>query len=151
MQLHLYRHDASLQDYFMTLHSETFAGPRATSRNRQAVSRYLEAAIHVADRISRFRQRRRIKTDVLFCPMPYFDRKTENQFLVRTLWRLPKQTRRFSVCLPVGAPCREELNARLAAAGRAGQMTFIDPASLFESAGGPFARGSRAVAWARGF
>src|SRR5208283_4471642 len=79
MQLHLYRHDASLQDYFMMLHSETFAGPRASSRNRQAVSRYIEGVIQVADRISRFRPRRRIKADVLLCPMPYFDRKTETQ------------------------------------------------------------------------
>lgn len=128
MQLHLYRHDASLQDYFMTLHSESFAGPRATSRNRQAVSRYLEAAIHVADRASRFRQHRRIKADVLFCPMPYFDRKTENQFLVRTLLALAQTDATILCLLAIGAPCREELNARLAAAGRAGQVTFIDPA-----------------------
>ena len=104
MQLHLYRHDASLQDYFMTLHSETFTGPRATSRNRQSVSRYVEGAIHVADRISRFRPRRRIKTDVLFCPMPYFDRRTENQFLIRTLLALAQTDATILCLLPVGAP-----------------------------------------------
>ena len=131
MQLHLYRHDASLQDYFMTLHSETFAGPRATSHNRQPVSRYIEGAIHVADRISRFRSRRRIKADVLFCPMPYFDRRTENQFLIRTLLALAQTDATILCLLPVGAPCRDELNARLAAAGRAGQITFIDPAAPF--------------------
>lgn len=129
MQLHLYRHDASLQDYFMMLHSETFAGPRATSRNRPAVSRYIKGAIHVADTVSRFRPRRRIKADVLFCPMPYFDRKTETQFLVRTLLALAQTDATIVCLLPVGAPCWNELNARLAAAGRAGQVTFIDPAA----------------------
>jgi hypothetical protein len=129
MQLHLYRHDVSLQDYFMTLHSETFAGPRASSRNRQSVSRYIEGAIHVADRISRFRPRRRIKADVLFCPMPYFDRRTENQFLIRTLLALAQTDATILCLLPNGAPCRDELNTRLAVAGRAGQITFIDPAA----------------------
>ena len=31
--------------------------------------------------------------------------------------------------LPVGAPCRDELDAKLEAGGRAGQVTFIDPAA----------------------
>jgi hypothetical protein len=129
MQLHLYRHDASLQDYFMMLQSDTFASPRASSRDRRVVSRHIEWAIHAADRVSQFRPRRRIKADVLYCPMPYFDRKTETQFLVRTLLALAQTDATILCLLRVGAPCRDELNARLAAAGRAGQVTFIDPAA----------------------
>ncbi len=134
IQLHLYRHDTSLQDYFMTLQSDTFASPRASSRDgrvvsRQSVSRPIEWAIHAADRVSQFRPRRKIKADVLFCPMPYFDRKTETQFLVRSLLALAQTEATILCLLPVGAPCRDELNTRLAASGRAGQVTFIDPAA----------------------
>jgi hypothetical protein len=128
IQLQLYRHDASLQDYFMTLQSDTFASPRASSRDGRVVSRHIEWAIHAADRVSRFRPRRRIKADVLFCPMPYFDRKTETQFLVRSLLALAQTNATILCLLPVGAPCRDELNTRLETAGRAGQVTFIDPA-----------------------
>ncbi|HTR22530.1 MAG TPA: hypothetical protein VMI10_00990 [Terriglobales bacterium] len=129
LQLHLYRHDPSLQDYFMMLHSETFAGPRASSRNRQSAKRYVEGAIYAADQVSRFYPRRKIKADVLFCPMPYFDRKTENQFMVRTLLAIAQTDATIVCLLPVGAPCRAELNVKLMAAGRAGQVTFVDIAT----------------------
>jgi hypothetical protein len=129
MQLHLYRHDVSLQDYFMTIQSDTLASPRASSGDRRAVNRHIEWAILAADRVSQFGPRRRIKADVLVCPVPYFDRKTETQFLARTLLALAQTDATILCLLPFSAPCRDELNARLAAAGRAGQVTFIDPAA----------------------
>ena len=129
VQLHLYRHDVNLQDYFLMLQSDTFASPRASARDRRTGNRLIEYAIHAADKASQFRPRHRIKTDVLFCPIPYFDRKTETQFLVRNLLALVQTDATILCLLPVGAPCREELNARLAAVGRTGQVTFIDPAT----------------------
>lgn len=128
-QLHLYPHDIRLQDYFIMLQSDKFVGPRATSLNRHSVNRYVSWATHAVDRASRLRPRRRIKADVLLCPMPYFERKTETQFLVRNLLALAETDATILCLLPIGAPCREELNVRLAAAKRLGQVTFIDPAA----------------------
>jgi hypothetical protein len=127
MQLRLYRHDVTLQDYFLPLQMDTLARPRASSLDRSNPNRLVDWSIRGADRVSRIYPRRKIKADVLICPMPYFDRKTETQFLVRTLLAVAQTDATILCLLPVGAPCRDELNARLAAEGRGGQVTFIDP------------------------
>lgn len=129
MQLHLYRHDISLQDYFLPLQSGMLTSPRVNSRDQRASSRLITWAIHGADKVSQLRPLRKIKTDVLFCPMPYSSRKTENRFIVRTLLGLAQTDAKILCLLPAGAPCRDELDARLAAAGRSGQVAFIDPAT----------------------
>jgi hypothetical protein len=130
MQLHLYRHDTSLQDYFEALQLDTLTSPRANSREQRVSSRLVSWAIDGADKVSQFRPRRKIKTDVLVCPNPdNFARKTETRFLVRTLLGLAQTDSKILCLLPDGAPCREELDARLATAGRSGQVTFIDPAA----------------------
>jgi hypothetical protein len=135
MQQHLYRHDTTLQDYFLPLQSGIPTSPRVKSRDRHASSRLIESAIHGAHKVSRFRPSRKIKTDVLFCPMPYFGRQTENQFLVRTLLGLAQTDAKILCLLPAGAPYRDELVAQLAAAGRDGQVSFIDPALPFSQGG----------------
>jgi hypothetical protein len=127
MQVHLYRHDVSLQDYFMMLQLGTLTGPRSNFRDRSASSRLFTWAIQGADMVSQFRSRRRIKTDVLFCPIPYFSRKTENRFLMSALLGLAQTDAKIVCLLPSDAPCRAELDAQLAAAGRSSQVTFIDP------------------------
>jgi hypothetical protein len=129
MQVRLYRHDAGLQDYFIMLQEDTLASPRAGSRDRGVVSRSIDWAIHAAHTVSQVGPRRKIKADVLFCPMPYFDRKTEIQFLIRTVLALAQTDATILCLLPMGAPYREELDARLAAAGRTSQVSFIDPAA----------------------
>ena len=129
MQLHLYRHDISLQDYFVALQLDTLTSPRVNSRDQRASSRLITWAIHGADKLSQLRPRRKIKTDVLFCPNPDFSRKTETRFFVRALLGLAQTDATILCLLPAGAPCRDELDAQLAAAGRSGQVTFIDPAT----------------------
>src|SRR5579864_9468913 len=127
MQLHLYRHDVTLQDYFQPLQLDTHAAAGAGTRDQRASSRLITMAINAADKISQLRPRRKIKTDVLFCPVPYFERKTENRLLVRMLLGLAQTDAKILCLLPVGAPCRDDLDVQLAAAGRSGQVTFIDP------------------------
>ena len=98
MQLHLYRHDVSLQDYFLPLQSDTLTSPRAHPGDQRTANRLTTWAMRGADTISQPRPRRKIKTDVLFCPSPYFDRKTERQLLVRALLGLA-QTDAKILCL----------------------------------------------------
>ncbi len=134
-QVHLYRHDKSLQDYFLPLQMDPLRGPRSTTRARRTSSQLSSLAVRSTDWVSRRRQRRRIKTDVLFCPIPYFERKTENQLLARTLLGLAQTDAKILCLLPAGAPCKSELNAQLEALGRKGQVEFLDPGeapNLFE-------------------
>lgn len=127
MQLFLYRGDESLQDYFMQLQLDSLSGPIAISPHLRALDRFTAKAMRTADKISRFHARRRIKTDVLFCPLPYFERKTENRFLVRTLLGLAQTDAKILCLIPEDAPCRREVEFQLDAAGRKGQIKFIDP------------------------
>jgi hypothetical protein len=127
MQLHLYRRDISLQDYFLPLQLDTQNTAGVNPREQRASSRLITLAIRAAAKVSHLRPRRKIKTDVLFCPIPYFERKNENRFLVRTLLGLAQTDAKILCLLPAGAPCRDELDTQLAAAGRSAQVTFLDP------------------------
>src|ERR1700679_1359899 len=131
MQVHLYLHDTKLKDYFLQLQMNTLMSFRGTSNDRRATNPMAKWAIQVADRISQIRRPQKIKTEILFCPMPYFDRKTENQFLVRTLLGLAQTDASILCLLPDYAQCREEIDARLAAAGRSKQVSFLDPSAHF--------------------
>lgn len=127
MQVRLYRHDAGLQDYFEALQLDTLTSPRAHSSDRYGSGRILTCAIRGAAQISQFRPRRSIKADVLFCPNPDLSRKTEARFFIRALLGLAQTDAKILCLLPVGVPCRDELVAELAAAGRIGNVVFIDP------------------------
>jgi hypothetical protein len=127
MQLHLYRNDSSLQDYFLALQWDSENNVGVIPRDQRASTRLINLAIHAADKVSRLRPRRKIKTDVLFCPIPYFERKNENRFLARTLLGLAQTDAKILCLLPAGAPCRAELDTQLDAAGRSAQVTFLDP------------------------
>jgi hypothetical protein len=126
-QVHLYRHDIALQDYFMALQMDTLSTDRADSRRQRAHSKLLTGAVRGVDKFSRLYPRRKIKVDVLFCPAPYFSRKTETRFFLRALLALAQTDARILCLLPTGAPCRGEADAQLASLGRTGQVTFIDP------------------------
>ena len=56
----------------MPLQLDTLTSPRANSRDQRASSRLLAWAIRGADKVSQLRPRRKIKTDVLFCPNAVF-------------------------------------------------------------------------------
>jgi hypothetical protein len=127
MQVRLYRHNKALQDYFLQLQMNTLMSGRSISANRHATNSMAKWAIQVADRVSQARRPQKIKTEILFCPIPYFARKTENQFLVRTLLGLAETDASILCLLPGYAPFREELDAQLSAAGRSKQVTFLDP------------------------
>ncbi len=126
-QVHLYRHDPGLQDYFLPLQLDARDTAPVPVRERRLSSQIAAFAIHGIDNVSRFGRSRRVKADVLFCPMPYFDRKTENRLLVRTLLGLAQTDARIVCLLPAGVPCRDELIRSLEAAGRSGQVEFVDP------------------------
>ncbi|MGD0222970.1 MAG: hypothetical protein ABSF71_11585 [Terriglobia bacterium] len=129
MQLHLYRHDVRLQDYFEPLQLDTLTTARARSGDRRAFNRPLTWAVRAADKIGRRRSRRKIKTDVLFCPNQDLRRQTEQRFFSRTLLGLAGTGAKVLCLLPADASGREEADAQLAAAGRSGQVEFVDPAS----------------------
>ena len=129
IQVHLYRHDIKLQDYFLQLQMNTLMSFCATSDDRRATKPIANWAIQVADKVSQIRRPQKIKTEILFCPMPYFGRKTENQFLVRTLLGLAQTNATILCLLPGFAPCRGEIDARLATAGRSKQVVFLDPST----------------------
>lgn len=129
MQLHLYRHDVRLQDYFEPLQLDTLTTARAKSGDRRDFNRFLAWAVQGADKISGLRSRRKIKTDVLFCPNQDLRRQTEQRFFIRTLLGLAATGAKVLCLLPGDAPCREEADAQLAATGRSGQVEFVDPAS----------------------
>jgi len=125
--LHLYRNDPSLQDYFMMLQLDGLTGPRGRSSSGSASDRLVSSAIHVVDKVNQFRGRPKLKADVLFCPMPHCTRKTETQFLIRSLLGLAQTDATILCLLPAHAPFQDELDAQLAAVGRSGQVTFVDP------------------------
>jgi hypothetical protein len=127
MQLHLYRQDVRLQDYFLALQRDPLSNARADSRRPHTPGPLLTGALRGVDQVSRFCRRRKIKVDVLFCPAPYFSRETESRFFVRTLLALAETDAKILCLLPACAPCRAEADAQLASLGRTGQVTFIDP------------------------
>ena len=132
MQLHLYREDVCLQDYFLLLQLDAAKKSHPDGRQR-ASHRLLDRAIRTADRISQSRGREKIKADVLFCPMANFTRKTENQFLIRSLLGLAQTGAKIVCLLPSSAPCKQELEAQLVAAKSPGHVTFVDPLAPLDS------------------
>ena len=129
MQVHLYRHDPSLQDYFLPLQLDMLSKPQGNTDAERSSSPLVAWALRGADEISKLTHRQRIKTDVLFCPMPYFSRKTENSFLTRSLLGLAETGAKILCLLPSSSPLRDELDAQLESAGRSGQVDFLDPAA----------------------
>lgn len=129
MQTLLFRHNPSLQDYFMQIQLDA-PSVRASRRNgRDPSSRLMAHLIRSADRAGRLGSRRKLKADVLFCPMPYFTRPAENLFLIRSLVALAETGARIVCLLANDAPCRAELDEQLGREGRTGQVEFIDPTS----------------------
>ncbi len=102
--------------------SKAHGVPRLSSSQRLR-----RAAFRVIDSVNRSRSRRKLKADVLFCPLQYFGRKTENRFLIRTVVGLAQTDATILCLMPHSAPCRQELEQELASMGRKGQVDFVDP------------------------
>jgi hypothetical protein len=126
-QVHLYRHDVSLQDYFHALDMSMLYDQDAVPNDRPSINPLAARSFHAADKATRALKPRKIKTDILFSPTPYFGRKTENRFLARTLLGLAQTGAEILCLLPVHAPVRRELESELAHAGHSKQVTFCDP------------------------
>lgn len=127
IQTLLYQSNPSLQDYFMQLQLDPRTGGIAKPSEQPFSRRLLHKAVRGADSASRLGLRRKFKADVLVCPMPYFARKTENQFLKRILLALSQTDAKILCLMPGNASCQAELVAELEAAKRRGQVEFIDP------------------------
>src|SRR5215831_3628948 len=136
MQVHLYRHDASLQDYFYALDLDVFGRARDTVRPRVSVNRLKAWSFRAFDKATRRVTSRTIKTDVLFAPTLYFGRKTEVQLLRRTLLGLVETGAEILCLLPRYAPFHQDLESELASAGRGKQVTFLDPELPLSAADG---------------
>jgi hypothetical protein len=132
-QVHLYRHDVSLQDYFHALDLNMFYDQDcvANGRHRPSINPVIDWCFRAADTASRILRPRKLKTDVLFCPTPYLGRNTEDRFLIRTLLGLAQTGAEILCLLPAFATIRQELELELAAAGKSKQVTFLDPGMPF--------------------
>ena len=126
-QVHLYRHNVSLHDYFHALDFNMLYGQNGGHSNKPASNPLAVWSFWAADKASRVVKPPKIKTDVLFCPTPYFGRRTEIDFLIRTLLGLCQTGAEILCLLPVNAPFRRELDDKLEAAGYGNQVRFLDP------------------------
>jgi hypothetical protein len=88
-------------------------------------------SFRAADKASRVIKPPKVKTEILFCPTPYFGRKTEIRFLIRTLLGLCQTGAEILCLLPVHAPFRKELDEKLEDAGYGKQIRFLDPRISF--------------------
>jgi len=126
-QVLLYHEDIRLQDYFEILQLDQPAGSRASINDQLAFNWFFATTLKAVGKASRVRQRGKIKVDVLIVPSPYFSRKTETRFFVRTVLGVAQTGAKILCLIPDDAPCRSELDMKLAAMGRTGQVEFIDP------------------------
>jgi hypothetical protein len=132
-QVYLYRHDVTLQDYFMALQMDNPLAPRASLADLHSDNSLRSWAIHKAGKVSRLRNQRTFKADVLLCWDPYFSRRTEIQFFLSTLLGIAETGATIICLLPVAAACRKEAADALAAVGRSAQVIFLDPAMALDS------------------
>lgn len=128
MQVHLYRHDVTLQDYFHILDNEVFVGSRHAPGVLRPTNPLLTWSFRAANKAVQILKSRRFKTDILFVPTLYFGRKSEIRLLTKTLLGLAQTGAEILCFLPVVAHFRKDLDQELEAAGRIKQVTFLDPA-----------------------
>ena len=127
MQVHLYRHDASLQEYFHAFDIDVFSRPRDSVKPRMSINPAKAWSFRAADKVTRIGKSQRIKTDILFSPTPYFGRKTEIRLLASTLLGLAKTGAEILCLLPLYGAVHKEVELELTAAGCGKQVTFLDP------------------------
>lgn len=126
-QVHLYRQDAALQDYFHALDSNMLYGQNDGNMCRPSTNPLAVWSFRAADKARRVIKPPKIKVDVLFCPTLYFGRKAEVRFLIQTLLGLCQTGAEILCLLPVYAPFRKELDEKLEVGGYSKQVRFLDP------------------------
>lgn len=127
VQTLLYRHDAALQDYFLPLQLDSLTGPRINLAAVREPERIVSSVFRGADMVTRLRAKKTLKADVLLCPNQDFSRRAESQFFLRVLMGLAETGAKILCLLPDEARRRVGFESRLRAAGRHGQVTFLDP------------------------
>ena len=127
VQTLLFQHDPGLQDYFMELQLAKITGTPVSSHELASPRRLISSAIRSADTVNRFRGRRSRKYDVIVCPNQHFGRETETKLFVRTVLGVAETDARTLCLIPNSASCRNTLQEQLKAAGRTGQVDFLDP------------------------
>jgi hypothetical protein len=124
----LYRQDPAFHDYFQPLQMDLLTSPRASLADRRIPTKLFTSSLRAVDKTLARGNQRSIKTDVLICPNQHFGRKTETEFFVRTVLGVAETGARILCLIPTDASCQPSLNRQLEAAGRRGQVEFLDPA-----------------------
>jgi hypothetical protein len=132
-QVHLFRHNAALQDYFLALQLSSARLSKVNTPPRSLARRALSMAEGTGYKVIREFDRRKYKVDVLYCPAPYYARRTENNVSLRTLMALAETDATVLCLLPHNAPFRAEIEAKIQAAGRSRQVTLLDPWAVLNS------------------
>ena len=133
MQVHLYRHDVSFQDYFYALDIDTFSRPRDHVRPQTSISSFKALSFRALNKAPRIVKSRKIKADILFAPTLYHGRNTEVRFLTRTLLGLAGTGAEILCLLRPYTSIHQQLESELKTAGRDKQVTFLDPESPLSS------------------
>lgn len=133
MQVHLYRNDPSLQSYFQAFDNDVFGRPRDSAVPRVSVNPLKVRVFRAADKVARRGKPRKIKTDILLSPTPYFGRKTEIRLIARTLLGLAETGAEILCLLPLYTSIHRQMESELEAVGRLKQVTFLDPETPFNA------------------
>ncbi len=123
----LYREDPRLQIYFEALQVDCLSTPRARAVKHTPWKKAAYATLAQSSRVARLSRMPKVKADVLICPSPYFSRKTETQFFLRTIFGVAATGARIACFVPKAAPDRHEIVEQLASKGLLNQVELIDP------------------------
>jgi hypothetical protein len=128
-QVQLFRLNPKWQDYFLQLHLNFYRSGSIDFVSRSFAKRFFHSSILSGHEVARRLTRHKIKVDVLFCPMPYFQRASENRLMMRMFIGLAQTGATILCLLPDDAPCRKDMQTWLNAEGRAKQVTFMNLSS----------------------
>jgi hypothetical protein len=123
----LYRENPRLQIYFEALQVDRLSTPRARARKQASWKSPAHAALARSSRVARLSSMPKVKADVLICPSPYFSRKTETQFFLRTVFGVAATGAKIACFVPKSAPGRRDMVDHLTSKGLLGQVELIDP------------------------
>ena len=111
----------------MELQLAKITGTPVSSHELASPRRLISSAMRGADTVNRIRGRKGRKYDVIVCPNQHFGRETETKLFIRTVLGVAGTGARTLCLIPNNAFCRNTLQEQLKAAGRTGQVEFLDP------------------------
>ena len=127
IQVRLYRHDPTLRQYFMQLQIKMQTSAGLGSNGATPIEPRFKLPVRAVNKLIKASRGEKFRADILFCPAPYFDRRTENKLTERTLMGLVNTGATVVCLLPSGEAVRHRLETQLAATGRTTQVMFLDP------------------------